>query len=69
MTYFQVKAQFEEEITIGKKTKNVKKQYPYLVDAMSVTEVEAKITKFLSDRGERDFEVKSVQQSKIVGVI
>jgi len=69
MTYFQVKVQFEEEITIGKKTKNVKKQYPYLVDAMSVTEVEAKITKFLSDRGERDFEVKSVQQSKIVGVI
>jgi len=69
MTYFQVKVQFEEEITVGKKTKNVKKQYPYLVDAMSVTEAEAKITKFLSDRGERDFEVKSVQQSKIVGVI
>ena len=67
--YFQVKVEFEQEIEVGKKVKTVRKQYPYLVDAMSVTEAEARVTKYLVERGERDFEVKSAQHSKIVEVI
>jgi hypothetical protein len=36
---------------------------------MSVTEAEARITEYLAERGENDFEVKSAGKSNIVGVI
>lgn len=64
--YFTVKAVFETEDNKGK----IKKQTEsYLVDAMSVTEAEARITKYLSERGENDFEIKSASKSTIVSVI
>jgi len=64
--YFTVKAVFETEDNKGK----IKKQTEvYLVDAMSVTEAEARITEYLSERGENDFEVKSSSKSNIVSVI
>jgi hypothetical protein len=64
--YFTVKAVFETEDNKGK----IKKQTEvYLVDAMSVTEAEARITDYLSERGENDFEIKSAAKSNIVSVI
>jgi hypothetical protein len=64
--YFTVKAVFEIEDNKGK----VKKQTEtYLVDAMSVTEAEARITEYLSERGESEFEVKSASKSNIISVI
>jgi predicted membrane GTPase involved in stress response len=64
--YFTVKAVFEIEDAKGK----IKKQTEvYLVDAMSVTEAEARITSYLADRGENDFEIKSASKSNIVSVI
>jgi hypothetical protein len=64
--YFTVKAVFEIEDNKGK----IKKQTEqYLVDAMSVTEAEARITDYLASRGENDFEVKSASKSNIVSVI
>ena len=66
MQYFQVKVQFTVEDGKGK----VKKQNVlYLVDAMSVTEAEANITKYLIDQGENEFEVKSASQSVISAVV
>lgn len=64
--YFTVKAVFEVEDAKGK----VKKQTEtYLVDAMSVTEAEARITGYLTDRGENEFEIKSASKSNIASVI
>jgi hypothetical protein len=64
--YFTVKAVFETEDNKGK----IKKQTEvYLVDAMSVTEAEARITEYLTDRGENDFEIKSASKSNIASVI
>jgi len=66
MQYFQVKVQFTVEDGKGK----VKKQNVlYLVDAMSVTEAEANITKYLTDQGEKEFEVKSASQSAVSAVV
>jgi hypothetical protein len=36
---------------------------------MSVTEAEARVTKYLTDNDESDFEVKAASESKIVEVI
>jgi len=64
--FFQVKVQFTVEDSKGK----VKKQnLAYLVDAQSVTEAEARITKFLVDAGEQEFEVKAASESVIVEVV
>jgi len=60
--YFQVKVQFVNE-------DNKKQSVAYLVDAMSVTEAEAKIIQYLTNEGEQSFEVKAASESKIVGVI
>lgn len=60
--YFQVKVQFINE-------DNKKQSVNYLVDAMSVTEAEAKTIQYLTDEGEQSFEVKAASESKIVGVI
>jgi hypothetical protein len=64
--YFQVKVQFTD---IDDKGKTKKQNIAYLVDAMSVTEAEARVTKYLVDNDESDFEVKAASESKIVEVI
>ena len=43
--------------------------FEYLVDAMSVTEAEAKMTKWLVERSERNFEIKAAIASPIVEVL
>jgi hypothetical protein len=64
--FFQVKVQFTAEDSKGK----VKKQNVlYLADAQSVTEAEARITKYLTDAGEQAFEVKAASESLIAEVI
>lgn len=64
--YYVVKVEFRVEDEHGK----IKKQKcSYLVDACSVTEAEARMTKKLTDDGENDFEIKSAVCSPIVDVI
>lgn len=64
--FFNVKVQFTTEDEKGK----IKKQnVNYLVDAMSVTEAEARTTQFLTEDGEQQFEIKSASESKIAAVI
>ncbi len=65
-TYYNVQVQFNIEDDRGKPKKLT---YTYLVDAMSVTEAEVRMTIFLNDRGEQDFEVKAVSKSKIISVV
>jgi Fe-S cluster assembly iron-binding protein IscA len=60
--YFQVKVQFVNE-------DNKKQSVAYLVDAMSVTEAEAKTIEYLTSEGEQSFEVKAASESKIIHVI
>jgi hypothetical protein len=64
--YFQTVVTFITESDNGK-TK--KQSLIYLVDSESVTEAEARTIKFLSDRGETNFEVKAAAESKISEVI
>jgi hypothetical protein len=64
--YYTVKVEFVVEDDKGK----LKKQkFSYLVDAMSVTEAEAKMTTWLIERSERDFQIKDVVSSPIVDVL
>jgi Fe-S cluster assembly iron-binding protein IscA len=64
--FFQVKVQFTVEDSKGK----VKKQNVlYLVDAMSVTEAEARTVQYLTERGEQEFEVKAASESAIASII
>jgi len=60
--YFNVKVQFVNE-------DNKKQSVTYLVDAMSVTEAEAKTIQYLTNEGEQSFEVKAASESKIAQVI
>ena len=60
--YFNVKVQFVNE-------DNKKQSVNYLVDAMSVTEAEAKTIQYLTNEGEESFEVKAASESKIAQVI
>jgi hypothetical protein len=65
--YFQVSV---EIVDISDKGKQSKIKENYLVDAMSVTEAEAKVTKLFEDEGmATDFSVKSVKDTKILQVI
>lgn len=64
--YFVVKVEFKFEDDKGKiKTQKV----PYLVDAMSVTEAEARMVQHLTERKEENFEIKSVVASAIAEVV
>lgn len=64
--YYTVKVEFQLVDDNGK----VKKQkYTYLVDATSVTEAEARVTKKLIDDGENNFEIKAAICSSIQDVI
>ena len=64
--YFNVKVQFRTESDNGK----VKKEtVNYLVDAMSVTEAEARTVEYLLSSDEEAFEVKAASEAKIAEVI
>lgn len=55
-----------ETVSVGKtKVQRV----AYLVDAMTCTEAEAKITAYLVKQSEKDFFVKSAKESKISAVV
>ena len=60
--YFNVKVQFVNE-------DNKKQSVNYLVDAMSVTEAEARTVQYLTEHGEEAFEVKAASESKIAQVV
>lgn len=64
--YFVVKVEFTFEDDKGKiKTQRI----PYLVDAMSVTEAEARMVEHLTEQKEENFEIKSAVASPIAEVI
>jgi hypothetical protein len=67
MSYFQVNVSI---VDINEKGKQTKITEQYLVDAVSVTDAEVKITKMYGDEGGSiDFQVKSVKETKIIQVI
>jgi hypothetical protein len=71
MKYFEVLVSIKTETEGYKgalKIKNVKETY--LVDAMSVTEAEARVIKLFTQSGfSQDFEVSGVKGSKVIEVI
>jgi len=69
--YYEVLVQLKMESENGKGEIKIKKvTEAYLVDAMSVTEAEARVVKSFSDSGfSKDYAVVSVKSSKIVDVI
>jgi uncharacterized membrane protein len=67
MSYFQVNVSI---VDINEKGKQTKVTEQYLVDAVSVTDAEVKVTKMYEDEGGSvDFQVKSVKETKILQVI
>jgi hypothetical protein len=55
---------------MSEKGKQTKTKELYLVDAVSVTDAEVKVTKMFEDEGSQvDFQVKSVRETKILQVI
>ena len=68
MSYYTAKIQLTDEVDTPKGPKIKKITETYLVEAMSVTEAEAKV---IQDFGNTtlDFEVKSVNQSKIIQIL
>ena len=65
--YFQVNVSITD---INEKGKQTKVTEQYLVDAVSVTDAEVKITKmYENEGGSIDFQVKSVKETKILQVI
>jgi hypothetical protein len=69
MKYFEVTVQIKTESEDSKGNVKVKRQSEtYLVDAMSVTEAEARVVKLFSG-ATFEYEVVSVKNSKIVEVV
>jgi hypothetical protein len=69
MKYFEVVVQIRQESEDSKGNVKVKRiKEVYLVDAMSVTEAEARVVKLFSNFSQ-DFEVVQVKGSKIVEVV
>lgn len=67
MAYFLTNV---EIVDMNDKGKQTKMREQYLVDAVSVTDAEVKITKMFEDEGmSTDFQVKSVKDTKILQVI
>jgi hypothetical protein len=67
MSYFQVNVSITD---INEKGKQTKVTEQYLVDAVSVTDAEVKVTKmYENEGGSVDFQVKSVKETKILQVI
>tara|TARA_R110000851_G_scaffold37986_2_gene97729 strand:+ start:892 stop:1110 length:219 start_codon:yes stop_codon:yes gene_type:complete len=66
--YYIARVEFTTTIdTKGGGTREKKNKYQYLVDALSCTEAEARVVENLKDSVE-DYEIKGVQQSKIIEV-
>lgn len=67
MSYFLVNV---EIVDMNDKGKQTKMREQYLVDAVSVTDAEVKVTKMFEEEGmSTDFQVKSVKDTKILQVI
>lgn len=71
MKYYEVLVELKIETENRKGGMNIKKiKETYLVDALSVTEAEARVVKSFSDSGfSQDYSVISVRGSKIIDVI
>jgi hypothetical protein len=68
MSYYTAKVQLTDEVDTPKGPKIKKTTETYLVEAMSVTEAEAKVIEDFKGYT-FDFEVKSVTASKIVKIL
>lgn len=68
MAYYVAKVQLIDEIDTPKGVKQKKVTESYLIEALSVTEAEAKVVKDFAGYS-FDFEVKSVTQSRIIKII
>ena len=68
MSYYVAKVQLTIEVDTPKGTKTKKTTETYLVEALSVTEAEAKVVKDFQGYN-FDFEVKSVNASKIIKIL
>jgi hypothetical protein len=68
MAYYTARVQWVDVVDTPKGQKEKKVTETYLIDAMSVTEAEAKVVKDFEGYS-FDFEVKGVNQSKIVKII
>ena len=68
MAYYVAKVQLIDEIDTPKGVKQKKVTESYLVEALSVTEAEAKVVKDFAGYT-YEFEVKGVTQSKIIKII
>ena len=67
MSYFQATVEILDMNEKGKQSRN---RELYLVDSVSVTDAEVKVTKMFEDEGSQvDFQVKSVRETKILQVI
>lgn len=69
--YFEVQVTVQHEVDGGKGGVKIKKiRESYLVDAMTVTEAEARVVKQFEDSGvQLDYEVTGARESKILQVI
>lgn len=69
--YFEVTVTVQHEVDGGKGATKIKKvRESYLVDAMTVTEAEARVVKQFEDSGvQLEYEVTGARESKILGVI
>lgn len=68
MSYYVAKVQLVDEVDTPKGPKTKKTTETYLVEALSVTEAEAKVIKDFQGYT-FDFEVKSVNASKIIKIL
>jgi hypothetical protein len=68
MSYYTAKIQLTDEVDTPKGVKIKKVTETYLVEAMSVTEAEAKVVKDFTGYA-FEFEVKSVTASKIIKIL
>jgi hypothetical protein len=68
MSYYVAKIQLQQEVDTPKGVKIKKITETYLVEAMSVTEAEAKVIQDFTGYN-FDFEVKSVTASKIIKIL
>jgi len=69
--YFEVTVTVQHEVDGGKGGTKIKKvRENYLVDAMTVTEAEARVVKQFEDsKVQLEYEVTGARESKILGVI
>ena len=68
MSYYIAKVQLVDTVDTPKGSKEKKVTETYLVEALSVTEAEAKVVKDFQGYT-LDFEVKSVNASKIIKIL